>query len=159
MLVCCDATPVELYLIGSDANKRLTPFSADLAEEPQSVSVENFGFHRRRPSAVGSSPTHGVGTYPPHVDVSINYEVSNAAGVNINATATVSVGSKSFSAETEPGSSFLAQGSGALSFDIDVEAFTTSGSSNIEIELCGTSGAVQCARRRCQFRILLGQRG
>ena len=40
VLVCCDAAPVELYLIGGDSNKRLTPFVAELAEEPQSVSVE-----------------------------------------------------------------------------------------------------------------------
>ena len=40
VLVCCDAAPVELYLIGSEANKRLTPFAADLGEEPQSVGVE-----------------------------------------------------------------------------------------------------------------------
>ena len=39
-LVCCDAAPVELYLIGSDSNKRLTPFAADLGEEAQSVGVE-----------------------------------------------------------------------------------------------------------------------
>ena len=135
VLVCCDATPVELYLIGSDANKRLTPFSADLAEEPQSVSVETSISSQETigrwllPNTWGGDVPASTWTF------SINYEVSNAAGVNINATATVSVGSKSFSAETEPGSSFLAQGSGALSFDIDVEAFTTSGSSNIEIEL------------------------
>lgn len=135
VLVCCDATPVELYLIGSDANKRLTPFSADLAEEPQSVSVETSISSQETigrwllPNTWGGEVPASTWTF------SINYEVSNAAGVNINATATVSVGSKSFSAETEPGSSFLAQGSGALSFDIDVEAFTTSGSSNIEIEL------------------------
>ena len=135
VLVCCDATPVELYLIGSDANKRLTPFSADLAEEPQSVSVETSISSQETigrwllPNTWGGDVPASTWTF------SINYEVANAAGVNINATATVSVGSKSFSAETEPGSSFLAQGSGALSFDIDVEAFTTSGSSNIEIEL------------------------
>ena len=135
VLVCCDAAPVELYLIGGDSNKRLTPFVAELAEEPQSVSVE---------TSISSQETIGRwllpntwgGDVPSSTwSFSMNYEVANAAGVQINATATVSVGSKSFSATTEPGSSFLAQGSGSLSFDIEVEAFTTSGSSNIEVEL------------------------
>ena len=135
VLVCCEATPVELYLIGSDSNKRLTPFSADLAEEPQSVSVETSISSQETigrwllPNTWGGDVPSSTWTF------SINYQVSNAAGVQINATATVSVGSKSFSAATEPGSSFLAQGSGSLTFDIDVESFTTSGSSNIEIEL------------------------
>ncbi len=135
VLVCCDATPVELYLIGSDSNKRLTPFAADLAEEPQSVSIETSISSQETigrwllPNTWGGEVPSSTWTF------SINYEVANAAGVQINATATVSVGSKSFSAATEPGSSFLAQGSGSLTFDIDVESFTTSGSSNIEIEL------------------------
>ena len=135
VLVCCDAAPVELYLIGGDSNKRLTPFVAELAEEPQSVSVETSISSQETigrwllPNTWGGDVPSSTWTF------SMNYEVANAAGVQINATATVSVGSKSFSATTEPGSSFLAQGSGSLSFDIEVEAFTTSGSSNIEVEL------------------------
>ena len=135
VLVCCDATPVELYLIGSDSNMRLTPFAADLAEDQQSVSVETSISSQETigrwllPNTWGGEVPSSTWTF------SINYEVANAAGVQINATATVSVGSKSFSAATEPGSSFLAQGSGSLTFDIEVESFTASGSSNIEIEL------------------------
>ena len=134
-LVCCDAAPVELYLIGSDSNKRLTPFAADLGEEAQSVGVET-SISSQESIGRWLLPNTWAGDVPSSTwTFSINYEVSNAAGVRINATATVSVGSKSFSTETEPGSSFLAQGTGSLSFDIDVESFTTSGSSNIEIEL------------------------
>ena len=134
-LVCCDAAPVELYLIGSDSNKRLTPFEADLGEDAQSVSVET-SISSQESIGRWLLPNTWAGEVPSSTwTFSINYEISNAAGVRLNATATVSVGSKSFSAETEPGSSFLAQGSGSLVFDIDVEAFTTSGSSNIEIEL------------------------
>ena len=39
-LVCCDASTVDLYLIGGDNNKRLTPFAADLGEDPQSFTAE-----------------------------------------------------------------------------------------------------------------------
>ncbi len=134
-LVCCDAAPVDLYLIGSDANKRLTPFIADLAEDPQSVSVET-SITSQETIGRWLLPNTWAGTVPSSTwAFSIKYEVANAAGVQLNATVTVSVGSKSFSAETQPGSSFLAQGKGSLSLDIDVDSFSTSGSSNIEVEL------------------------
>jgi hypothetical protein len=134
VLVCCDASPVELYLLGSDSNKKLTPFASELGEDPQSVTLE---------TSISSQETIGRWVLPDTWGGAIpastwtfrmNYEVSNAAGVQINATTTVNIGSKSFSAQTSPGS-FLAQGSGALAFDIEIDAMTTSGSSNIELEL------------------------
>ena len=33
LIVCCDASTVELYLLGSDSNKQLTPFFAELSAE------------------------------------------------------------------------------------------------------------------------------
>ena len=137
---------VELYLIGSDSNKRLTPFAADLAEDPQSVSVETSISSQETigrwllPNTWGGEVPSSTWTF------SINYEVANAAGVQINATATVSVGSKSFSAATEPGSSFLAQGSGSLTFDIEVESFTTSGSSTLKLNSLLKQSCSVCLR-------------
>ena len=134
-VVCCDASTVDLYLIGSDSNKRLTPFEADLGEDAQSFGVET-SINSQESIGRWLLPNTWGGTVPSSTwAFSINYEVANAAGVQINATATVSIGSKTFSAETEPGSSFLAQGVGSLNFDIDVETLTASGSSNIELEL------------------------
>jgi hypothetical protein len=133
--VCCDASPVELFLLGNDANKKLTPFASELAEEPQSLSLETSISSQESIGRWVLPDTWG-GVIPSSTwQFQLNYEVSNAAGVQINATATVNIGSKSFSVQTEPGSSFLPQGSGALTFDIEVEELTTSGSSNIELEL------------------------
>ncbi len=134
LLVCCDASPVELYLLGSDSNKKLTPFASELGEEPQRVSLETSISSQESigrwvlPDTWGGDIPESTWTF------SLNYEVSNAAGVQINATATVNIGSKSFSAQTDPGS-FLAQGTGSMTFEIEVEAMTTSGSSNIELEM------------------------
>jgi len=134
-VVCCDASPVELYLSGSDSNKKLTPFVSELSEEAQSISLETSISSQESIGRWVLPDTWG-GVIPSATwTFSINYEVSNAAGAQVNATATVNIGSKTFSAETEPGSSFLAQGSGALTFEIEVEEMTTSGSSNIELEL------------------------
>ena len=33
VLVCCDASPVELYLLGSDSQRKLTPFISELGDE------------------------------------------------------------------------------------------------------------------------------
>lgn len=134
VLVCCDASPVELFLLGSDSDKKLTPFASELGEDPQSVALETSISSQE---SIGSwvLPDTWGGAIPASTwTFRMNYEVSNAAGVQINATTTINIGSKSFSAQTSPGS-FLAQGSGSLTFDIDIESMTTSGSSNIELEL------------------------
>jgi hypothetical protein len=133
--VCCDASPVELFLLGNDANKKLTPFASELGEEAQSLSLETSISSQESIGRWVLPDTWGGEIPASSWRFEMNYEITNAAGVQINATATVNIGSKSFSAETEPGSSFLPQGSGTLSFDIEVEAMTTSGSSNIELEL------------------------
>ena len=134
-LVCCDAAPVELYLIGSDANKRLTPFLADLAEEPQSVSVET-SITSQETIGRWLLPNTWAGTVPSSTwAFSINYEVANAAGVQLNATVTSGRWFQSFRAELTTGVFLPCSRKGSLSLDIDVDSFSTSGSSNIEVEL------------------------
>ncbi|MGB0612095.1 MAG: hypothetical protein ACPGMW_05670, partial [Poseidonia sp.] len=120
VMVCCDASPVELYLLGSDSQRKLTPFISELGEESQSITLETSVSSQESlgrwimPNLWGGAIPSSTWTF------SIAYTVENAAGVQINATATVNIGSKSFSAQTEPGSSFLAQGSGSLTFEIDI---------------------------------------
>ena len=135
VMVCCDASPVELYLLGSDSQRKLTPFISELGEESQSITLETSVSSQESlgrwmmPNLWGGAIPSSTWTF------SIAYTVENAAGVQINATATVNIGSKSFSAQTEPGSSFLAQGSGSLTFEIDIDSLSTTGTSNIELEL------------------------
>lgn len=136
VVVYSDASEVELYLLGSDSNKVLTPFLAELGEESQSVKIQN---------SIQSQETIGKWTLPQTWEgevpasewtFSISYVVSGAAAAQINATATITIGSKSYSAQTDPGGSILAQGSGNLEFKIDVEAggvLTTS--SSLELEM------------------------
>lgn len=135
VLVCCDASPVELYLLGSDSQRKLTPFISELGEESQSIALET-SVSSQESLGRWMMPNLWEGEIPSSTwTFSIAYTVENAAGVQINATATVNIGSKSFSAQTEPGSSFLAQGSGSLTFDIEIESLSTTGTSNIELEL------------------------
>ena len=95
-------------------------------------------------NAVASEETVGTwslpevwpGTVPASTwSLSMAYEVTNAAGAHINATASLQIGSQTYSATTPAGNSFLAQGTGTLTFDIDVEATTISSSSNVVLTL------------------------
>lgn len=155
-VVCCDAAEVDLYLIGSDSSATLTPFASELGDDVQSIVVES--------SAVGQEtlgtwllPDLWEGAVPGGVwTFSLEYEVSDAAGVQINATASINIGSKSFSATTDPTSSFLAQGTGTLSFDIDVEAFTSSGNSNLELTLTAQTIVFEVPNSEASFELLWG---
>ncbi|HJM54915.1 MAG TPA: hypothetical protein QGI72_01565 [Poseidonia sp.] len=135
IVVCCDASEVELYLLGSDSNKQLTPFLAELGEESQSVEMQN---------SISSQETVGKWTLPKVWDgevpstewtFSMAYVVSGAAGARINATATINIGSNSYSAQTDPGSSIIGQGKGNLVFDIQVDSSTLTSSSSVVLEL------------------------
>lgn len=132
--VCCNSSSnVDLYLIGGSSGE-LTPFSQKLDSESSSVSISN---------SITSEEDIGSWTmgkvWPGEVPEStwtfdIHYKVSNAGGAQINATATVKIGSLSFSSSTEIGSSFLSQ-DGILSFDIPIGSTSLSASSEIELVL------------------------
>ncbi|MEK9730127.1 MAG: hypothetical protein VW230_00030 [Candidatus Poseidoniales archaeon] len=135
ILICCDASTVDLYLIGSQSSKKLTPFVQELGDEEQTTSIS---------TTIASQESIGIwtldnvwaGTVPDSTwSFGINYELSEAGGAQINATATVRIGSKSFSTSLSPGNSFLSQGEGVLNFEIEVDSFLVSASNTIEIEL------------------------
>lgn len=134
-LVCCDSADVELHLLGSSSAGTMSPFSQDLGETTTTATIAN---------AVTSEETVGKwvlpnvwsGTIPAKTwEVSIQYEVSGAESAQMNATATLKIGSQTFSASTEPGSSFLRQGRGTLTFDIAVDTTSISDQGAIELSL------------------------
>jgi hypothetical protein len=122
VVVCCDSETVDLHLLGSSSSGTLSPFSQKLADVSQMATISN---------AVTSEEEVGVwtlnsvwtGPYPSGTwTLSIPYEVSDAGGAQINASVTITAGSVTIGeAFTNPGSSFLAQGTGTLEFDIDVD--------------------------------------
>ena len=138
-VVCCDSVDVSLHLIGSESSGSLSPFMQDLSETTMSKTIA---------TAVTSEETVGTwalpdvwpGTVPASTwTFDMVYEVTNAAGAQVNATASLQIGSQTFTAETAPGSSFLAQGKGTLSFDIDVDTTTISSSSNVVLTVTARS--------------------
>ena len=138
-VVCCDSASVELHLLGSASSGSMSPFSQDLADTATAGTIVN---------AVTSEETVGkwalsnvwAGTIPANTwTVSMEYEVSDAASAQVNATATLDIGGQTFSTATDPGDSFLAQGTGALTFDIDVDATSISENDVIELTLTARS--------------------
>lgn len=138
-VVCCDSAEVDLHLLGSASSGSMSPFSQDLTDTTTAATIAN---------AVSSEETVGKwvlpnvwpGTVPANSwKVSIQYEVTDAASVQVNATASLKIGSQTFSDTTDPGSSFLAQGSGTLTFDIDVDATSISDKGAIELTLTARS--------------------
>lgn len=138
-VVCCDSVDVDLFLLGSASAGSMSPFSQDLADSSTTATIA---------SAVTSEETVGKwtlpnvwpGTIPANTwRVSISYEVSDAAGAQVNATANLKIGAQAYSASTDPGSSFLAQGTGTLVFDIDIDATSISDNGLIELTLTARS--------------------
>ena len=136
VIVCCDASEVKLYLLGSDSNKQLTPFFAELSTDSQAVSMKNSINSQETVGKWTLSNTWGGDVPSSTWTFSMEYEVSGAVGAQINATASIAIGSKSYSAQTDPGGSFLGQGKGSLDFSIEVEdSFELVDSSSITLEL------------------------
>jgi len=138
-VVCCDSASVELHLLGSASAGTMSPFSQDLSDTVTTATIAN---------AITSEETVGKwvlpnvwpGTIPSNTwTVAIKYEVTDAASAQVNATATLKIGSQTFSDATEPGSSFLAQGTGTLTFEIDVDATSISDNGAIELTLSARS--------------------
>ena len=138
-VVCCDdAHNVELYMIGSSTGQ-LTPFSQLLDDDGDNAEITNsitsqetvgtWSFGRVWPGSIPESTWNLV----------INYRVSDAGGAQINATASVKIGSQIFSDSTNLESSVLGQGEGQIEFAIPVEQMSVSASSEIELELSARS--------------------
>ena len=136
LIVCCDASTVELYLLGSDSNKQLTPFFAELSAESQAISMKNSISSQETVGKWTLSDSWGGEVPSSTWSFSMGYEVSGAAGAQINATVSIAIGSKSYSAQTDPSGSILGQGKGSLDFSINVdETFTLAESSTVVLEL------------------------
>ena len=133
--VCCDtASSVDLYLI-EGASGDLTPFSQKLDSESSSVSISN-SITSEEQIGTWSMGKVWPGEVPESTwSFAIHYKVTDAGGAQVNATATVKIGSLSFSASTDIGSTVLPQGDGVLNFDIPVDSTSLSASSDIELIL------------------------
>lgn len=160
MVVCCDAASVNLHLLGSASAGSLSPFSQDLS--PDSASSATIAGSVTSEETVGkwSLPNVWPGTVPASTwSVSVEYELSDAASAQLNATATLKIASQTFSASTEPGNSILPQGTGTLNFDIEVDATSISDMGIIELTLSARTLVFSIPTGDAQLEFLWGSEG
>ena len=155
-VVCCDSSHnVELYLVGSSTGD-LTPFSQKLSDESSNAVIAN-SITSEEEVGVWSLGKVWPGSIPEsNWDLTINYRVSDAGGAQINATATINIGSQSFSDSTNLDSSVLTQGEGTIDFSIPVEEMSVSASSEIELVLSARSVVFSVPGGNAELEFLWG---
>ncbi len=128
---CCDSQSVDLFLVSSD---ELSPFDNERGDQ-QSKSLS---------TSIPSEESIGIWSiqlgYHGNYDsttwrFSIHYEVSNAGGVQINATAKVEIGPNSYSGQTPAQDAYIPSGSGTLDIDIEVDSGSLVSSDEVSVEL------------------------
>ena len=132
--VCCDAAEVDLLFVG-DSDLQLTPFSELLSETSSSASFET-AISSSEPIGKWSLDRAWPGTVPDSTwTVELEYTVSDAGGANLNISATLVIGSSSFTGFLGLDQQFVPQGSGKISIDIPVEEVQVNGGSEVSLSL------------------------
>ncbi|PXY72334.1 MAG: hypothetical protein CXX80_10045 [Methanobacteriota archaeon] len=133
--MCCSAGGYDLHLIGRDSTATLTPFDDELGGEER-VLIENAVTQLAEIHSWEYSPGWG-GAYPDSTwQFSLPYEVNNAAGIEINATVEVSIGSRTYEGYSGPGNTYLPAGSSTtLEIPINVEAGNMGGTDTVSVSL------------------------
>ena len=132
--VCCDSSAIDLYLIGADGSGEMTPFEAELAEESEEKKISDAIAQQQEIASWEINPSW-PGEYPSSTwQFSIEYEVENAGGVQINASVEVSIGGETYTGTTDQSNSFLPSGQGTLSIDIDVDSGSVSSAIKVTLK-------------------------
>ena len=133
--VCCDSGPVELFLTGPASSGGMTPFESELGTDSQEVTISD-SIPQEREIATWSINPAWTGSYPSSTwEFSIDYEVANAGGVQINASVTVEIGGSEYQGVTDQSNSFLPSGSGTFSLDINVDSGSIPASTDVSVTL------------------------
>ena len=133
--ICCSAGEYDLLFIGRDSTATLTPFEDDLGTEER-VLIENAVTQIAEIHSWEYTPGWG-GSYPQSTwKLSLPYEVENAAGIEINATVVVTIGSRTYEGYSGPGNTYLPAGSSnILEIPIDIESASMGGTDKVQISL------------------------
>ena len=132
---CCDATEVELHLLGPADGGTLSPFGERLAETAEevviasSISSEEVVASWRLDDLPGGSIPDGTW------QLRLPVRVENAGGAQVNITVEVGIGRDVYIGQLPVQSTFVGQGSSTLSVDIPVEAVEVSDGWDLEVVL------------------------
>ena len=133
--ICCEPGPIDLYFIGPESSGSMTPFEAELSDESEEKTISDAIAQSQELASWKIEPSW-PGSFPDSTwDFSIEYEINNAGGVQINASVEVSIGGEDYIGTTDQSNSFLPAGQGTLSIGVDVDAGTISSSSDLTVTL------------------------
>ena len=122
-VVCCESIQYDMIFSGSSTNGLLSPFESSLGTEQNS----EVGSAITQATEVGrwSGQTNFGGSYPSHTATFLlPYRINDGAGVTINATVELRLGSESNTGSTALPQTFLPGEEGVLELDIDVSEGT-----------------------------------
>ena len=122
-VVCCDSIQYNLMFSGSSSNGLLSPFESSLGSEQKS----EVGSAITQSTEVGrwSGQTNFGGEYPSHTATFIlPYRINDGAGVTINATVELRLGSETNTGSTPLPQTFFPGENGVLELDIDISSGT-----------------------------------
>ena len=133
--ICCDSGPVELFLLGPASSGTMSPFDAALADESEEVTISDAITQQQEIASWVINPAW-PGEFPSSTwEFSIDYEVANAGGAQINASIEVIIGGDTFVGTTDQSNTFLPSGTGQLSIDVNVDAGSVPSSTSITVTL------------------------
>ncbi|RAH16603.1 MAG: hypothetical protein CMB56_000740 [Methanobacteriota archaeon] len=122
-VVCCDAIKYDLLFSGTSNNGQLSPFESTL-DVQQSAEVTS-AITQTQEVARWSGQTGFAGEFPSHTAIfSLPYKINDGAGVTINASIELRLGSESNIGSTSLPQTFLPGDSGTLEVNIDVSGGT-----------------------------------
>ena len=133
--ICCGAGEYDLLFIGSDGAASLTPFDNELGTEER-ILLQNAITQVEEIQSWEYTPGWG-GVYPDSTwHFTLPYEVNNAAGIEINATVTVEIGSRTYQGYSGPGNTYLPAGdSNLLEVSINIDEANMGGTDSVKISL------------------------
>jgi hypothetical protein len=133
--VCCDSSPIELFLIGPAASGGMTPFVSELTSGSEEAFISD-AITQEKEIATWSINPAWTGSYPESTwEFSIDYEVENAGGAQINATIRIDIGGETYFGYTDQSNSFLPVGADKLAINIDVESGSIPSATDISVTL------------------------
>ncbi len=138
-VICCEASEVELFMLGSADSGKLNPFSERLGDTPESAVIAN-AVTSEEVVATWRLQDLYAGTVPASTwSISLPVLVENAGGAQVNFSVEVSIGSNVYIGELPAPSTFVGQGQSTVSFTVPVEESTVNDGWDLEVVLLARS--------------------
>ena len=155
-VICCPASEVELFMLGSPDSGSLNPFSERLGEDPESAVIAN-AVTSEEVVATWRLQDLYAGAVPDSTwSISLPVLVENAGGAQVNFSVEVAIGSNVFIGELPAQSTFIGQGQSTVSFSIPIEETAVNDGWDLEVVLLARSVIFSVPQSGSQLSVLWG---